>query len=54
MDAFEEFMAEWESRYGDPRRCPRHPGVETSSPDGLHDAPCPLCEMEADYGSLLD
>jgi len=29
---------------GDPRRCPRHPGEVTSSPDGLHDFPCPACE----------
>jgi len=34
---------------GDPRRCPRH-GEVTSSPDGLHDAPCGACEYEADTG----
>ena len=33
---------------GDPRRCPRHPNVVTSSADGLHDAPCGQCESEAD------
>lgn len=32
---------------GDPRRCPRH-GEVTSSPDGMFDAPCGRCEMEAD------
>lgn len=31
---------------GDARRCPRHPHVATSSPDGLHDTPCGLCEQE--------
>lgn len=36
--------------FGDPRRCPVHPGMKTSSDDGLHDAPCLRCEyeMEAD------
>ena len=33
---------------GDPRCCPRHPGVATSSPDGLHDTPCGRCEAEMD------
>jgi len=33
---------------GDYRRCPRHPGVKTSSPDGLHDTPCHMCEGEMD------
>lgn len=35
---------------GDPRRCPWHPHVQTSSPDGLFDAPCGECEaaMEDD------
>jgi hypothetical protein len=32
----------------DPRRCPRHPGVRTSSDDGMFDAPCHLCEGEED------
>lgn len=32
---------------GDPRRCPIH-GCVTSSPDGLHDAPCGGCEAEMD------
>jgi hypothetical protein len=31
---------------GDPRRCPRHPHVQTSSADGLHDAPCGECESD--------
>lgn len=41
---------------GDARRCPRHPGVATSSPDGLFDTPCGLCEaeMEADEVTLPD
>lgn len=33
---------------GDPRRCPRHPHVATSSPDGMFDAPCGACEYEMD------
>jgi hypothetical protein len=33
---------------GDPRRCPHHPGVQTSSPDGMFDAPCGACEAESD------
>ncbi len=31
---------------GDARRCPRHPGIKTSSPDGLHDGICGACEDE--------
>lgn len=30
--------------YGDPRRCPAHPWVQVSSPCGLHDGICGLCE----------
>ena len=33
---------------GDPRRCPRHPHVATSTPDGLHDMDCGDCEAEAE------
>jgi hypothetical protein len=44
----EEMDAEAGAAVGDPRRCPRHPEVVTSSPDGLHDAPCNLCEAEQD------
>ena len=33
---------------GDPRKCPRHPHVKTSSDDGMFDAPCYVCEAEAD------
>jgi hypothetical protein len=29
---------------GDPRRCPAHPNVVTSSPDGMFDTPCGQCE----------
>jgi len=32
----------------DPRRCPRHPNVQTSSDDGMFDAPCGECEYESD------
>jgi hypothetical protein len=49
-EARKEAMARgWEDReddypMGDPRRCPSHPNVVTSSADGLHDAPCGACE----------
>lgn len=33
---------------GDPRRCPRHPHVVTSSPDGLFDGLCWECESAMD------
>jgi hypothetical protein len=33
---------------GDPRRCNLHPGQVTSSPDGMFDTPCPVCEWEGD------
>lgn len=39
---------------GDPRRCPVHPWVSTSSRDGMHDAPCGRCEYEMEVGSLAD
>jgi len=37
--------------FGDPRRCPRHPNVATSSPDGMIDGLCGECEaaMDAAY-----
>jgi hypothetical protein len=31
---------------GDARCCPRHPGVKTSSDDGLFDGVCGLCEAD--------
>jgi len=40
-DFFEE-----QGMTGDPRRCPRHPNVPTSSADGMFDAPCGSCEAE--------
>lgn len=36
------------AEYGDPRRCPRHPGVATSDRWGMFDAPCGECEAEED------
>lgn len=33
---------------GDPRRCPRHPHVATSSPDGMFDTPCGECEFASE------
>jgi hypothetical protein len=52
FDAYQEAMDdEAGAAYGDPRRCPRHPKVITSSNDGLHDAPCGVCEHESEYGT---
>lgn len=39
---------------GDARRCPRHPWVTTSSPDGMFDAPCGRCEYEMEVGEVAD
>lgn len=40
---------------GDPRRCPRHPEEQTSSRDGMFDAPCGRCEWEMEsYGERAD
>lgn len=36
------------AEFGDPRRCPRHPGVKTSSDDGMFDADCYVCEGESE------
>lgn len=33
---------------GDVRRCASHPEVVISSPDGLHDGCCHLCEARCD------
>lgn len=54
LDADGELMtAEEEARQdemgaemGDPRRCPRHPNVKTSSNDGMFDCLCEICEGE--------
>lgn len=43
-----ELQDEYEAQYGDPRRCPHHPSEVTSSPDGMHDAPCRACEGEGE------
>jgi hypothetical protein len=39
------------AEYGDPRRCPKHPEVQTSSADGMFDAPCGKCEYEGEKAS---
>ena len=53
FDAYQEEMeAEFNARYGDPRRCPKH-GTAISSPDGMFDAPCGKCEGE-DYDAWLE
>jgi len=46
MDRDQELLAEYNAQFGDPRRCPSHPHVTTSSPDGMFDAPCGECEAE--------
>jgi hypothetical protein len=33
---------------GDARRCPLHPNVATSTPDGMFDMCCHVCESEMD------
>lgn len=40
---------------GDARRCPIHPGVKTSSDDGMHDCDCGLCEAASEeaYQAML-
>ena len=43
-----ELQDEYNAQYGDPRRCPHHPHVTTSSPDGMFDAPCHECEGEGE------
>ena len=45
LTGLEEHMAH-EMGLGDPRRCPRHPGVRTSSDDGMFDGVCGICEAE--------
>jgi len=44
--ALQELADQDAARYGDPRTCPAHPEVRTSSGDGMHDAPCWKCEGE--------
>jgi hypothetical protein len=36
------------AEFGDPRRCPIHPHVVTSSPDGMFDCPCGECEYASE------
>ena len=36
---------------GDPRRCPRHPHVKTSSDDGMFDGVCGECEHEMELAA---
>lgn len=48
LSPWEEEHADCGASLGDPRRCPVHPQCATSSPDGMFDAPCDLCEAEMD------
>jgi hypothetical protein len=47
FDAEQEAYEDEMGAYGDPRRCPIH-GEQTSSPDGMFDAPCGACEGAMD------
>jgi hypothetical protein len=50
-----ELQYELGAEIGDPRVCPFHPHVKTSSADGLHDAPCDECEGEmGDWSAYMD
>jgi len=42
----EELAYEHDAQYGDPRCCPYHPHVKTSSPCGMFDALCDECEYD--------
>lgn len=46
--ASSELMYEEGAAMGDPRRCPHHPHIKTSSNDGMFDAPCDECEHADD------
>jgi len=45
---YEEWLDEIDASdvTGDPRRCALHPLERLSSPNGMFDAPCGLCEAE--------
>lgn len=43
-----ELSDEQGAELGDARRCPRHPHIVTSSPDGMHDGVCDECEFGDD------
>jgi len=49
MNSYEEveMQDEYGAEFGDPRVCPRHPEVKTSSNDGMFDADCGKCEYES-------
>ena len=50
----QELEDEFNAQYGDPRHCPAHPMVQTSSGCGQFDAPCGLCESEMDEFDTVD
>lgn len=50
----EEMQYEEGAKLGDPRCCPRHPHVKTSSPDGMFDGLCGACEAEMDFEPETD
>ena len=39
--------------FGDPRCCPRHPSVRTSSDDGMFDGVCGDCEGESELAAQM-
>ena len=53
-DDYADYLRDGDTSYGDPRKCPRHPNVAISSPDGMFDCDCSLCEAEADRGDDVE
>ena len=52
LTGLEEHLRDSEG-LGDARRCSFHPGVKTSSDDGMFDAPCYKCEAEMDEAAHM-
>ncbi len=52
LTGLEEHLRDSEYQ-GDPRRCPRHPHVATSTPDGFFDMVCGECEYMNEHGAEL-
>lgn len=44
LTGYEEYLRDTTGPQGDPRRCPVHPHVMTSSDDGMFDGVCGECE----------
>lgn len=48
LTGYEEHLHDSMDDGGDPRRCPKHPHVKTSSDDGMFDCDCYVCEGESE------